>query len=58
MEREKKRLSDIIHNKVLELLGQYLAIGGMPEAVQAWIETNDPRASYEVQKVLVETYQT
>ncbi len=53
---EKKELSDILHNKLLDLLGHYLAIGGMPEAVQAWLETKDPRASYEVQKGLVETY--
>ena len=27
----------------------------MPEAVQAWVETKDPRASYEAQKGLTET---
>lgn len=48
--------SDIIHDKLLDLLGQYLAIGGMPEAVSAWIQTKDPRAAYEAQKGLVETY--
>ncbi len=53
---EKKQLSDILHDKLLDLLGHYLAIGGMPEAVQAWVETKDPRASYEAQKGLVETY--
>src|SRR5581483_4743310 len=49
-------LSDILHNKLLDLLGHYLAIGGMPEAVRAWVETKDPRASYEAQKGLAETY--
>jgi uncharacterized protein len=48
--------SEAIHNKLLEFLGHYFAIGGMPEAVLAWVETKDPRASYEAQKGLVETY--
>lgn len=49
-------LSEIFQNQLLDLLGLYLAVGGMPEAVSAWIGTKDPRASYEVQKELVETY--
>lgn len=49
-------LSDILHDKLLDLLGHYLAIGGMPEAVRAWVETKDPRACYEAQKELIETY--
>jgi len=53
---EQKPFSDILHNKLLDLLGHYLAIGGMPEAIQAWVETKDPRASYEVQNGLAETY--
>lgn len=53
---EKKPLSDILHNKLMDLLGHYLAIGGMPEAIRAWIDTKDPRASYEAQNDLAETY--
>lgn len=49
-------LSELIHFKLLDLLGHYLAIGGIPEAVSAWVETKDPRASYEAQKELIETY--
>ena len=49
--------SDIIHNKLLDLLGHYLVIGGIPESVASWIETKDPRASYEAQKELIQTYQ-
>lgn len=52
----QKALSKVIHEKLLDLLGHYLAIGGMPEAVAAWIDTQDPRASYEAQKGLVENY--
>ncbi|MBS0607334.1 MAG: ATP-binding protein [Verrucomicrobia bacterium] len=49
-------LSEILHDKLMDLLGHYLAIGGMPEAVRAWIDTKDPRASYEAQRGLAETY--
>ncbi len=53
---KKKQISDILHDTLLDFLGHYLAIGGMPEAVQSWVETKDPRASYEVQKDLADTY--
>jgi len=53
---EQQPLSEILHDRLLDLLGYYLAIGGMPEAVQAWVETKDPRASYEAQQGLIETY--
>lgn len=49
-------LPKMFHEIVLDLLGHYLAIGGMPEAVKAWVETKDPRASYEAHQELVETY--
>jgi uncharacterized protein len=52
----KTALSSVIHEEILDLLAHYLAIGGMPEAVASWIETKDPRASYEAQKGLLETY--
>ncbi len=29
---EQQFLSEILHNKLLDFLGQYLAIGGMPES--------------------------
>ena len=49
-------LSDVLHEMLLEQLGHYLAIGGMPESVRAWVETKDPRASYEAQQDLNDTY--
>jgi len=52
----KQSLSEILHENLLDLLGHYLAIGGMPEPVQSWVDTKDPRASYESQKSLIETY--
>ncbi len=52
----QQSLSKVNHDKLLDLLGHYLAIGGLPEAVEAWVSTKDPRASYEAQKQLIETY--
>ena len=49
-------INEAIHNKLLDLLGQYFAIGGMPEAIIKWIETNDPKASYEIHHQLAESY--
>ncbi len=44
------------HEMLLELVGQYIAIGGMPEAVSTWIETNSPITSYEAHNSIIDTY--
>lgn len=45
-----------IHSKLLDLVGHYLAIGGMPEAVSKWIQTKSPLESFKVHHQLTETY--
>ncbi len=37
----KQEMSKILHDKLLRLLAQYFATGGMPEAIQMWINTQD-----------------
>lgn len=49
-------LSDPLHEKLLRLLGTYLAIGGMPEAVNAWIKTSLTHSVKEVHTELLFTY--
>ena len=49
-------LSDIIHDKILDLLGQYLALGGMPEAVARWVETRQPKQCFSVYQHLLDAY--
>ncbi len=49
-------LSEIVHEKALSLLGEYIAIGGMPEAISRWIETQDPQLCFQVHNALVDTY--
>ena len=34
-------VSPPVHEKYLRLVGEYLAVGGMPEAVQSWVEHED-----------------
>ena len=48
--------SEINHEKLLDFLSHYLAIGGMPEVVSTWIETKIPKVCHEVQMELIETY--
>ena len=49
-------MGDVIHSKLLDLVGQYLSIGGMPEAVAKWIQTKSPLESFKVHHQLADTY--
>jgi len=49
-------LSDIVHKKLLELVGNYIAIGGMPEAVQTWKETKNLALCSQVHRTILDTY--
>ena len=48
--------SATIHNKLLEYLKQYFFVGGMPEAVKVYVETNSIRESFEVHKEICLSY--
>ena len=49
-------LSTPIHNKLLALLGEYLAVGGMPEVVQTWISRKDLKKCAGIHALLVDAY--
>ncbi len=49
-------VSDPIHSKLLHLLGEYMAVGGMPEAVARWCSTRDQQACTEVLHTVADTY--
>lgn len=49
-------ISDIAHKRLLKLVSTYLAIGGMPEVVHAWVATADPRVCFSLQQTLVDSY--
>lgn len=42
-----KECKSAIHEKSLRLLGEYMAIGGMPEAVATWRDRKDYHACLE-----------
>ena len=52
-----QEISKPLHDKFLRYLGEYFAVGGMPESVNCWIETKDPRPCQQIQQELVATYQ-
>ena len=49
-------LSDVLHNEIMQLVGHYLVVGGMPEAVIEWSKTKNPIVTLDSQKQLIETY--
>lgn len=50
-------LSDALHEQLVNLVGEYLAIGGMPEAVNEWIKTKTSRSVKIVHTDLIYHYQ-
>jgi hypothetical protein len=49
--------SEPLHEKLLGVVGEYLAIGGMPEAVKEWVKTKQSRESKIVHSDLLFNYQ-
>ncbi|MCK4870541.1 MAG: ATP-binding protein [Gammaproteobacteria bacterium] len=49
-------ITELIHQKSLELLGIYVAVGGMPEAVQCWKDSQDLFECSKIHNDLVENY--
>jgi hypothetical protein len=45
-----------VHNKLLDLVGTYLAIGGMPAAVDAWVKTQTPRNVKKIHTDLLDSF--
>lgn len=53
----KTAVPDAIHTQMMHYFRQYIAIGGMPEAVQKYVDTRDFREADRVQKDLLQGYQ-
>lgn len=49
-------LDEGLHNKLIELVGTYIAIGGMPEAVKAWVDTSLARKVKQIHADLLFAY--
>ena len=50
-------MSKSLQEKLISILSQYSAIGGMPDAVNEWIKTQSSRSVKTVHSHLLETYQ-
>jgi uncharacterized protein len=50
--------SDLIHNQLIELLGEYFITGGMPEAVKRYEETKDLHVVRDIQRELIRGYRS
>jgi predicted AAA+ superfamily ATPase len=49
-------ISEPVHNEILSLLGEYIAIGGMPGVVECWLETKDASRCFALHHALIDTY--
>ncbi len=49
-------IEEAVHRQILSLLGEYLSIGGMPEAVTRWTQTKDPANALNVLQQIAATY--
>ena len=52
----KRPVDDFIHQRMLEAIRLYLIVGGMPAAVQKYLDTNNLRKVYEEQRGIIRTY--
>lgn len=50
-------IEDIFHSRLLAAFDRYLIIGGMPECVASWIQSEDPRAITRIQRELITIYE-
>ena len=49
-------LPEVFHQKLLKLMHEYLITGGMPAAVQSYLETGDFLTAQRMQTVIMSTY--
>jgi hypothetical protein len=53
---EKQPVDAFVHERMLEAIRLYLIVGGMPAAVQKYLDTNNLRRVYEEQQSIIRTY--
>ena len=53
---EKKPVDAYIHQKMMQLVNLYLLVGGMPAAVQAYLDTNDMQRVLQEQRSILALY--
>ena len=53
---QQKAVDEYIHQRMLELVRLYLIVGGMPAAVQRYLDTNNLRRVLSEQRDIIRTY--
>lgn len=53
---ERTKVDDVIHKRVMQLFRLYLVVGGMPAAVQKYIDTHDLREVMNEQLAILRLY--
>ena len=53
---ERKPVDDFIHERMMEMIRLYLIVGGMPAAVQKYLDTNNLRHVLDQQRDIIKTY--
>ena len=56
--KKRNPVDDFIHSKMLDLFYLYLIVGGMPEAVAVYLETNDLAKVAKVHEKITRLYKT
>lgn len=49
-------MDEIIHQKLLDLLGEYTLLGGMPEIINEWVQDRNLSPCFALQHRLIDTY--
>jgi len=52
----RRPMAKVFHDRLMRLFRLYLVVGGMPEAVQTYLDTNDIRSVVSVQKKILLNY--
>ncbi len=55
-QRALEQTTDFGHEQILDVLREYFAIGGMPEAVACWAKTKDPLLCSKIHQSIIQTY--
>ena len=55
--QKEQPIEEIFHRRLLEVLNNYLIIGGMPECVASWLKYKDPAKVNQIQDELIRAYE-
>lgn len=54
--KERQIVPEAIHERMLKMFCQYMVVGGMPAAVNAFLETQDLQQVQQIQQAIVDLY--